>query len=171
MSKFVDAVLNTIRPYQTKILIFIMLILFIIVGYYTYNKYGKPTLEQSVFKDTANAVRRTQSAVIKIYWVDWCPYCKSACTDNTESATGPWPDFKKAFDGQMVGTHKLNCELVNCTASADDNSPVSHNAQSEISQYDIKSFPTIKLIADGKVIDFDAKISKESLEQFVNSVL
>jgi hypothetical protein len=38
-------------------------------------------------------------------------------------------------------------------------------------QYTIEGFPTIKLLKDGQVIDFDAKPTKDSLTQFLNTVL
>jgi hypothetical protein len=164
MSRFIDAILNMIRPYQTIAIILFVLILFTVVGYYTYLKYGKPMLEKTEFDDVANATRRDQTATLKMYWVDWCPYCKNA--SDKDEKVGPWVDFKKAFDGKTIGTHRLICERVDCS---DPNIPA---VKDETDKLDIKSYPTIKLFAEGgKIYEYDAKISKESLEKFVNSVL
>jgi thioredoxin-related protein len=44
--------------------------------------------------------------------------------------------------------------------------------KAEMQKYDVKSFPTIKMfMEDGKTIEFDSKVSKESLEKFATSVL
>jgi len=40
-----------------------------------------------------------------------------------------------------------------------------------ISQYQIQGYPTLKLLKDGQVIDFDSKPTQDSLTQFLNSVL
>ena len=40
-----------------------------------------------------------------------------------------------------------------------------------ISKYNIDHYPTIKLVMGEDVIDFDAKITKESLTKFVNAVV
>ena len=38
-------------------------------------------------------------------------------------------------------------------------------------KYDVSGYPTIKLLKDGQVIEYDAKPSKETLNQFLNTVL
>ncbi len=163
MSRFLDAILNPFRPYKMSILILILIILFTVVGHYTYVAYGKPLAENKEFKDVANVVRRDKVATLKMYWVDWCPYCKSA--------SGPWDEFKKQYDGKTIGTHKLKCEKVDC--SENNGKPDADYAavKAEMQKYDVKSFPTIKMFIDGNTIEFDSKVSKESLEKFSTSVL
>ena len=172
MSRFLDAILNMIRPYQMSILIFFVIILFTVVGHYTYVKYGKPEAENKEFKDVANAVRRdgNKVATLKMYWVDWCPYCKSA--SDKEEKTGPWAEFKKQYDGKKVGSHKLKCERVDCSENNGTPTADYEAVKAEMQKHDVKSFPTIKMfMEDGKTIEFDSKVSKESLEKFVNTVL
>ena len=38
-------------------------------------------------------------------------------------------------------------------------------------KYNIEGYPTIKLLKDGQVIEYDAKPSKDTLNQFLNTVL
>jgi hypothetical protein len=40
-----------------------------------------------------------------------------------------------------------------------------------MNQYNIEGFPTIKLLKDGQIIEYDAKPTKETLVQFLNTVL
>jgi len=40
-----------------------------------------------------------------------------------------------------------------------------------MNKYSIEGYPTIKLLKDGQVIEYDAKPSKANLSQFLNTVL
>ena len=40
-----------------------------------------------------------------------------------------------------------------------------------VKQYNIEGYPTIKLLKDGQVIEFDAKPTQKTLDQFLNTVL
>ena len=43
--------------------------------------------------------------------------------------------------------------------------------QKLLKENDVKGFPTIKMKAGGKTYDFEAKVTKPALEQFLQSVL
>jgi protein-disulfide isomerase-like protein with CxxC motif len=53
---------------------------------------------------------------------------------------------------------------VNCT---EESAEVEHL----MNKYNIEGFPTIKLLKDGQVVEYDAKPTKETLTQFLNTVL
>ena len=53
---------------------------------------------------------------------------------------------------------------INCTNESDE-------VEKLMNQYKIEGFPTIKLLKDGQVIEYDAKPTKETLIQFLNTVL
>jgi hypothetical protein len=38
-------------------------------------------------------------------------------------------------------------------------------------KYNIEGFPTIKLLKDGQIIEYDAKPAKDTLKEFLNTVL
>ena len=38
-------------------------------------------------------------------------------------------------------------------------------------EYEIEGYPTIKLIKDGQVIEYDAKPEKATMEKFINTVV
>ena len=54
---------------------------------------------------------------------------------------------------------------VDCTDS--DNADANASKQ----KYDVQHFPTVKLMKNEDVIDFDSKISEASLTTFINTVL
>ena len=90
------------------------------------------------------------------FHVDWCPHCKTALPE--------WENFKKQFNNKEVNGYITKCVDVDCT---DENSKV----QNMISKYDIESYPTVKMVKDKNTIEFDSKITSNTLEHFVNTML
>jgi hypothetical protein len=55
------------------------------------------------------------------------------------------------------------CVAVDCT---DSEKPATAQM---ISQFNVTSYPTIKMVKDGNTYEFDAKITEANLEEFVKS--
>ena len=157
MTNVVEEITNAIRPYSTYILVAILVLIFGLVGYYGYNKYAKPMIKMDETKDVANANRRNKAADIYFFHVDWCPHCKTA--------VGPWKSFSDDYNGREVNGVTVKCHAVNCT----DETP---EITEYMATYDIQSYPTVKMVlGDGTIFEFDAKIEKKSLADFLNTVL
>ena len=171
MSKIVDAILNLVRPYFWVLLVLVLFVIFSVAGYYGYQKYAKAAIEKSKFADVANADRNNKNVTLMMFFVDWCPHCKTAKPE--------WEKFKAAYDGTQINGYKIKCTAVNCTEDSPGNykgdNPTTDDAAyiaSLIQKYDIQSYPTIKLVIDGgETVEFDSKISKDSLVTFVNTVV
>ena len=63
----------------------------------------------------------------------------------------------------------MNCYIItfteiNCTNETAE-------VEKMVNSYKIDGYPTIKLLKDGTVIEYDAKPTKETLTQFLNTVL
>jgi thioredoxin-related protein len=168
MSKIVDAILNYASRYYFIILVVVLFVVFSIASYYGYQKYIKDKIAVTKFADVANADRNSKNATIMIFTVDWCPHCKTA--------KDPWDKFKSAYDGKPINGYALKCVEVDCTEDSpgnykDEDNP-SLSAAALIKQYNIKSYPTIKLVIDGgETVEFDSKITEDSLATFVNTIL
>ena len=67
-----------IKPLQNQLLIFLMLIIFAVAGYFGYLWYVKPTVENLNNDDVSNNNRRISEAQIMFFSADWCPHCKKA---------------------------------------------------------------------------------------------
>ena len=159
MSKIVDTILNLVRPYFWIVLVIVLFLLFSLAGYYGYKKYAKDVITKTKFADVANADRTNRGATIMFFHVDWCPHCKTALPQ--------WKKFKDAYNGQQINGYKLKCTEVNCTDDGED-----ENIAIMIKKYDIQSYPTVKLAIDGgETIEFDSKITKDSLHKFVTTVI
>ena len=63
------------------------------------------------------------------------------------------------------GGYKLSFEKINCTNEDDA------DVKSIQTQFNIEGYPTIKLIKNNEVIEYDAKPDKETLNQFLQTVL
>ena len=91
---------------------------------------------------------------IILFSVDWCPHCKVAR-----------PEWNKVAEStKSINGRKIIFTDINCT----DETP---EVTSVIKQYNIEGYPTIKLIKDGKVIDFDAKPTEQHLQEFLKQAV
>jgi thiol-disulfide isomerase/thioredoxin len=150
-------VLDTfIRPHYKKILIVLAIVLFSAVAYYFYQKWNMPRADKykDIYQPNDNGANE---AVIYFFFADWCPHCTKAKPE--------WTAFANKHDGKLVNGVKLRCSMVDCS------DPDNPETTAKIDQYEIKSYPTIKLISKDTTYDFDAKVSEDHLEQFVNSVI
>ena len=144
-----------IKPYKRYILIFCLIIVFSIAGVYGY-KWFAQSQQEGLDDDYVNENQRQQKAEVHFFNVDWCPHCTKAKPE--------WKAFKKNYDGKEVNGYLVNCIDANCTEESSENTAL-------IQTYKIDSYPTIKMIKGGDIIDFDAKISSDSLGKFIETIL
>ena len=144
---------------STTILYVVGLILFIVIAYYYYKYYIEPSLNPTYKAN--NEISKTISsedkeAELLFFYVDWCPHCKTA--------KPAWNDLKTEYENRTINGYKVIFTDIDCT-----------NETAEVTQlmdqYKIEGYPTIKLLKDGQVIEYDAKPSKDTLEQFLKTVL
>lgn len=95
-------------------------------------------------------------ANLMLFYVDWCPHCKTAKPE--------WNELKEEYDGKNINGYIVVFEEYNCT---DESAEV----EELVNKYKIDGYPTIKLIKDNQVIEYDAKPTKATMEQFLTTVL
>jgi thiol-disulfide isomerase/thioredoxin len=151
MATIYEVISLYMKPYSGKILFLFILGIFAWVAYYAYNKWAnKPKPYADIYKPSV-----ANEATIYFFFADWCPHCKKA--------KPTWNSYVSKYDGKVINGSKLTCVSVNCT---DTDNP---ETVQMVSQFDINSYPTIKLTAkNGTTYEFDAKISEKNLEEFVN---
>jgi thiol-disulfide isomerase/thioredoxin len=154
MANIIDVLRKMIAPYYYVILTIVLIVLFVIVAYYAYNQFGN--VKQSKFANVANSNRRNKEVSILFFHVDWCPHCKKALPE--------WNSFKSQNDGKEFNGYIVKCVDMDCTNETSD-------ITRAINEYKIDSYPTIKMLKDGQVIEFDSKITNSSLNAFINSML
>ena len=75
-----------------------------------------------------------------------------------------WNEVKKQYDSKTINGYTLVFTEVDCSEETPKIKKITD-------EYDVEGYPTIKLVKNGEVIDYDAKPTKETLEKFINSVL
>jgi len=155
MAGIYDVIQKYFRPYFFRLLILVLIVIFAYAAYYGYNQFyvkGK-----SRISDVANRGNgeKGSTATIYMFHVDWCPHCKRAMPE--------WNKFVAQYNDKEVNGYRIECIDINCTNETSEITSV-------IDQYSIESYPTVKMAKDGKIIEFDSKISSNTLEQFVNTM-
>ena len=95
-------------------------------------------------------------AEVLFFFAMWCPVCKTAIPIMN--------DVKAEYENKTVNGYRLKFTDVDCTQETAD-------VSSLMDQYHIEGFPTIKMIRGDQVYEYDAKVSKETLTMFFNTML
>ena len=167
------------KKYHFTLFVAFVLFIFILVASYVYKRVFVPKENVKLFSDVANA--RQEKSVIDIYFfsVDWCPHCKTAKPE--------WDQFKRQYNNTVVNGWTIKCYTIDCTddngeqviqidnsdpsnPSATGIKPTSVKTADLIRKYKIEGYPTIKMMKENIVVDFDAKVTQKSLASFVNTV-
>ena len=132
-------------------------LLMVLFTYYIYKQYtnGKTTFHanrENIPKDQNS----NKTATLMLFYVDWCPHCKTAKPE--------WESLKSEYDGKSINGYTVNFMEYNCTNESAETSQL-------MDKYSIEGYPTIKLVKDNQVIEYDAKPTKSTMEQFLNTVL
>jgi thiol-disulfide isomerase/thioredoxin len=151
--------LNRLKDLTSKmnlknVLMIFLAIVLIIVIYYIYTKYFSNGLGKTI--ENMENQSSDKSAELMLFHVDWCPHCKTAKPE--------WDQVKAEYQNKSINGYKVMFNEINCT----DETP---EKVKMIETYKIEGYPTIKLVKDNQVIDFDAKPTKDTLTKFLNTVL
>jgi thiol-disulfide isomerase/thioredoxin len=143
--------------------VIVLVIILAVVGYLVYKSYIQPAMNPSykanneqapVGSGAANS--KGKEAEIMLFYTDWCPHCKTAKPE--------WEQVKAEYDGKQIHGYTIIFTEVNCTNDSPD-------VEKMMNTYKVEGYPTIKLLKDNQIIDYDAKPSKATLTQFLNTVV
>lgn len=139
---------------------FLVLLFVIIVCGLSYYMYSQYTNGNTVFHANRENIPKDENsnktATMMLFYVDWCPHCKTAKPE--------WNDLKAEYDGKVINGYTITFVEYNCTNE-------SAEVSSLMDKYNIEGYPTIKLLKDNQIIEYDAKPTKSTMEQFLNTVL
>jgi len=145
------------------ILIIGAVIFFVVLAVYYYYNYVSPKLKPSYnpnagdeSMNSMNQGSSSKQAELMLFYADWCPHCKTA--------KPIWSELKTEYQNKTINGYNILFTEINCT---------NENAETEqmMNKYNIEGFPTIKLLKDGQIVEYDAKPSKDTLKEFLNTVL
>jgi glutaredoxin len=148
-------VMDYINP---KKMYFWILLLLLLLGFGAYHIFSQNKKNKKI-QDVPNSEGSNGDVEVMIFTVDWCPHCKNA--------KAPWNDFKNTYHGKKVNGRVVRCSTYDLTEGNPDYEKNNQVAK----KYGIDGYPTLKMVKDGEVIEFDAKISTYSLERFVEDMV
>ena len=138
----------------TTILMYVAIVVcLILIGYFAYKNLKGST---SYKANRENMNNSNKQAELMLFYVDWCPHCKTAKPE--------WEKLKMEFEDKQINGYNVVFTEYNCTNETAE-------IEQLMNQYKIEGYPTIKLLKDNQIIEYDAKPSKATMEQFLNTVL
>jgi thiol-disulfide isomerase/thioredoxin len=142
---------------KSSIAIIVFVLALIGIAMYYYFTYGSSSysFKHNLEHKPVDSKNNSQAELI-LFTVDWCPHCKKA--------QPIWNEMKSEYENKTINGYTVLFTEVNCTNESPD-------VEKMINKYKIEGYPTIKLLKDGNVIEYDAKPNKATLEQFLNTVL
>lgn len=147
---------------SSTIFYIILAFLFIILVIYLYYQYVKPATKanftaNSEYNETGSGSGSgSGEAELMLFYADWCPHCKTA--------KPIWEELKSEYENKKINGYTVMFTDVNCTNETPE-------IESLMNKYKIEGFPTIKLLKNGQIIEYDAKPSKNTLVEFLNTAL
>jgi thiol-disulfide isomerase/thioredoxin len=138
------------------IAIVVVVIVLIVLAYYTYKQYSDTKTSFKANREHMPKDQTNKTATLLLFYVDWCPHCKTAKPE--------WESLKSEYEGKTINGYTIMFVEHNCTNESEEVSQL-------MDKYKIEGYPTIKLIKDNQVIEYDAKPTKSTMEQFLNTVL
>ena len=115
------------------------------------NKFFQQSQGKSVTADGEDAIG-DKSAQLYLFKVDWCPHCKKA--------KPVFDEVEKELKGRPINGYVVSFKTVDCEAEPD-----------MADKFKVEGYPTIKLVKDGEVIEYDAKPEKDKILEFLETVL
>ena len=154
---------NYLDPRKSMFWIIFVVILLIGAAIYGYYTFYLPGAISRNFNDLSNKrpIPNGQGGggdvLIYFFHVDWCPHCKTAAPE--------WKTFSSNYNDDEKNGYTIRCIDMDCT---NDKDPA---VQEMIQRYAIEGYPTIKMVKDGKTIDFDAKVTENNLKKFLENMV
>ena len=135
------------------LLIILIVVVFTIVALLMYKRYALKNKKYDANNEfNSQPSRGITSVDIYFFYTEWCPHCKTA--------KPIWADFKAQMGETKVNGATLHFIEVDCDKDV---------ATSD--KFNVKGFPTIKLMKGNQIIEYDAKPSVVNLIEFVNTAM
>lgn len=158
---FTEMVRRAVERYAPFLWIAALLAMLVAASYWLLS--GALAREQRamVDEDPANYPQKPSDgrpATVYYFYADWC----SVCT----RARPVWDRFAAAMDGRAVNGYRVACVTVDVTDPDNKRSGVN---EALVQQYNLDSFPTVKIVVNNKVVMMDASVADDTLRSFVEN--
>jgi thiol-disulfide isomerase/thioredoxin len=130
--------------------------IFLASAVFAYNRYIKPRMNASFIPNSEFTQNGSGSgdkeAIIYYFTAEWCPVSKRVFPE--------WEKFVGDYDGKVINGYTLRTRVVDCEKEPE----LADKAK-------IEGYPTVKLMYDNQVVEYDANVKYETLVEFVESSL
>ena len=139
---------------NTLTILFVTILIIVAAFLYYFFVYTKKSTTST--SSSSSSSGSSKQAELMLFYVDWCPHCKTA--------KPVWEELKNEYQNKTINGYSVLFTEINCTTETAE-------IEKMISKYNIEGYPTIKLLKDGQIIEYDAKPTKDTLVQFLNTAL
>ena len=149
------------KIFNKKIIIYLILLaLFIGIAFYVYQTYIVPKINPDFVPNREFTGEDEKVATLYLFSVNWCPY--------SDKAKPIWENIKKQYNGTKFNNYILKFENID--------GDINHNKLVEfenkyLNEKKIDGYPTIYMVKDNNVIEYEATPNESTLTEFINSVL
>ena len=143
------------------IIILVVIAIFIGVAFWVYTTYVAPSINPDYVPNREfTDGEGSNTADLFMFSVDWCPYSKAA--------KPVWKKLTEKYNGQEVNGTLLQVKEIDGDKQAQE----LENFESKyLNGKKIDGYPSIYMVKDDKVVEYEAKPKLETLKEFINSVL
>ena len=144
------------------LLILFLILLFLGISFYVYNTYVAPKINPDFVPNNEfiNDKNVTKNASIYLFYVKWCPYSKKAL--------GPWDKVHEKYDGKTINNY--NIQMIKINGDTEE-SKMKDFEQTFMKNKKIDGYPSVFLVKDDQVIEYDTEIDEKTLGEFIETVL
>ncbi len=156
--------LETIKNYvlSSKTWIIILALMgFIAIAIYIFQEYMSPSMNPEYVENNEFISSENQNknyADLYLFRANWCPYSKKIVPI--------WNELKDKYNNKTINNYTVVFKNIEEKQNADLLADFEKTYSKEVD-----GFPTIILIKDTQVVEFEAKPTFENLEQFLESIL
>ena len=150
----IQSVLEYAIKTKRSLLIIFLAIIFVSLSVYLYNYYVSSTLDPDFVenKELQNGMDKQSDVELYLFYTTWCPHCTKSKPE--------WNKLKSEYQEKTINNTVVYFREIDCDKEKD-----------VAEKFNVDGYPTIKLVKNGKVIDYDAKPEYNNLVQFLHEYL
>jgi len=175
----VENVMNTMKS-PSFLLYAGVVLLFLGIGYYVYNYYILPRINPSWVANNEYLNENKHDpitpgsqpdqpdpeptiAAVYLFHADWCPYSKKVFPT--------WNEVKQNMEQKIYNKHRVVFHEIDGDKQPQDLNYFEVEYLKNAEKKKIDGYPSIYLVKDGVVTEFDAEPTVDTLTEFIKSVL
>ena len=160
MPKSKGRITNNLKMGTNDICCIVVVVVLLLVGLYFFLRKNNMLGLRENFDSQPMELNRLESkpnptdtnVYVIFFYADWCPHCVSAKPE--------WARVQE-MDGQNVNGKTVNVRACNCEGSNVERETARDN--------NVEGYPTIKLLKNNEVIDYNGERNANAIRTFINS--